>query len=1279
MKVENVMSKITFCWLITLWALVVPAASIPVFQADFDGTPVPAKGKCTVNGPVKYIDGINGKAIVLADANIGYSLSQKIMEKEGTVTFWIKPLNWTWGKNNFIHFFSAGDSERENNFLLYKYMMTPNKELGLLWLVRQSTGHETYANISTNKWKSDKWYFLAATWSKQTQLIGIYVDGRLEASCKLTEDVTPIHFPANFTVNPPAFSPSDRKNETAYDLLRIYDHALSENEIAMLYQENAQENTKLSFKSLSPSFFNLPYLHNKPLIDGNFNETEWSDAARLTGFSMVGTARIPNDIYTNIYAGCDNERLYIAYISIIPGATQLINRAQKRDGEVYLDDCVELMLRPNHLKNSGYYQSIFNLNPAIYDNFCGDKKWNANWEIKSGIYEGRWITELAVPFKDFDSKFQNQAEWQINFTRDFRESPFLKKYPFPEGVLFTSWTPVSDNFFTEFGKMRLTQSDCFPRFFLDYEALFNRKLEMKLEVKNPGPNHVPVCFKVELLDPQNKVLDVKNSTVDIKPGVSHFFEYRNPMNGINAAVAKVTAQESGNKLIFSQDLPLVFKNELNILQTTNISQEKLDLEINCASNSVIARATAVTGRLLDKSGKNFAETTFVGMPSAKGSFNLKGIAPGDYRIELVFCDSNGKELLIHTISYNHIGQPRWLIEKPGTDIGVVYPYTPMKYVDNAIRVWGREYKIGNTLLPIQLLSQNKRLFADLPSFIATVNNKRYAVNNFKFTLTKNTDAEIKMGFTATAGPLKLQGTLTTEFDGMMWYEFNLDPGQTPLQISELIIEMPLTLGTGELFTAHFFGRENLTGKLKMPLSLKRYPSIWVGNADVGLAFFTESFQFWRNTDPNKTYRIEHRENADYWTVNLIDQPVTLNVSPTFHYEFGLQATPVKAIPSQFRSWRVFAHRPYNIMHPWQIDKSVKKYPGSGGFFTPVFTSMEDFRREQKNWHDKGVLFSVYLNPTLTSTDSTEYSIFRNEWLNPYNVYPECPNSSFTDYTVYAVNELIKNGLQSVYVDSCGAINCYNPGHGCGYRDDKGETGLTYPIRGMRNYLKRIYSLLHQPGRDQSANFLWAHMSARTCAPFIAFVDFQCSGEELENKLVNESNYLVLYPLDEYQVYFMNNIGTVAMLLPGFERTGPKEARYNKNFNEQVILLALLHDNMLWPDCMDDGFANKIYKILDDFGYRDEKLRFLSYQKQHVVVSPDADIHISVYARRDKVLAVVGNWQPKDRSIRLEIDVAALGLKPELKIRELLSNKQVDAKNPILKINSRSLLLLEISN
>ena len=265
----------------------------------------------------------------------------------------------------------------------------------------------------------------------------------------------------------------------------------------------------------------------------------------------------------------------------------------------------------------------------------------------------------------------------------------------------------------------------------------------------------------------------------------------------------------------------------------------------------------------------------------------------------------------------------------------------------------------------------------------------------------------------------------------------------------------------------------------------------------------------------------------------------------------------------------------------------------------------------------------------------------------------------------------------IYVDSLGSVNCYNVLHNCGYIDEEtGETALTWPIRAMRSYMQRLYSMLHPyDGRNQREYFIWGHTSARNCAAINAFIDATIGGEEQEQRSAANPNYLELYPLEEFNTYYNHTLSGVGMMNGTLGRIGDKSVRLNRDLNDQVTLLQLIHDVQTWPLYTDFPYINKLYVKLDNWGYKNENLKFYSYRKQRVITSPAKDVHISYYQLPDRVLAVIGNWQKKDRTVQVNIDKKALKMGDDLSFVNLRNDQPVDLQK--VELRSYNFILLDI--
>ena len=1245
------------------YAVSAEGAVKPVIQAEFEDSAAPGK----LTGKVEYVPGVHGKAIRLANATVNFTPTKTMSPAEGSATVWVKPVNWKWQSPQFIFFLANQMGSRSEicQMLLEKYHL----KLGLLFQyghagVKSKT--TIYSNYTWDHFEDNRWYALGITWSKRDQLIRLYVDGKSVASARITNEMIPEQW-GDFVLNAKPFSPHDRNNATDFDLLKFYDRALGEDEMLASYQAEQELALSFSLAELRKSHFRLPKLKTPPVIDGNMDEAEWKGAAKLLGLSTAGSILFKDKPPTDVYAACDDQKLYFCFLCTIPGATRVVAKCTKRDSDVCYDDSVEVHLKNEKMKQGESFQGIFNANAVIFDAKNGDKSWNGRWEVKTSIYEGLLTTEIAIPFSELESSFKDKCVWNFHFARDQRVGP---------KVLFTSLSPIGSNLFQDHGSFELSEG-CFARMFLNRDTWQKRQMNLKVEVRNPTNHPVEMLFKTELLAPGGKSLKEIEESQNIAPGSSHFFAYDDPLTGIRAANIRLTAVEKqSGDVILQQDLPIAFKDELRVEENMD-KQFQLEVLVDRSSHFTAANSTRILLSLLDRNGKQITQTEMKGDRQATAKLDFASLEPNDYTLQIDFFDANGKKTLSFSKSYVHIGNPRWLTEKPGADAGVVWPYTPIRGNLQEFTILGRKYQFGHSLLPQQIIANDTALFSVTPVLKLNLNGTLHALDNLTLKITRMKDDRVDFDFTGSVGDLlQVSGKFYLEFDGFLWYSMDMRPiGKAPVEVRQAMLEFPFAAGIAKSIYLHNFKRDNIAENLgEQPKSYVNFPSLWIGNLDVGFAFMTQSFQYWSN--PGKEcYHVRNAGDGKTLEVSLIGKSVQLK-SPV-HYEFGLHSNPVKPLPKEFRSWRIFPFKPWNIMHPWQIDKKIKKYPGAYGFYTPIHTSMEDFRREVKRFTDQGAIFTLYVNPLLVSPDSTEYKIFWRDWENPYNGYPECPNSSFTDFTVWHLAELIKNGnLESVYVDSMGAVNCFNPRHGCGYRDDKGEVCLTYPILGMRSYIKRIYSLLHAEGRDQHRNLLWAHTSSRHCLAFSAFLDFQCGGEEVEHIMMTEPNYLRVYPLEQFQILFSKSSGTVPMMLTGLGRCGPKEWRYVKPYNDQVMQLSLLHDTIVWGNtCDHDYLSKKYYSVLDDFGYKDEALEFFRYQNQKLVLCDEPDIHISVYRLRNRALAVIGNWQDRPRTVKVRVDRKALGLGEQLEFADLCTGAPI---NPdMVDIQGFNFILMKI--
>jgi len=184
----------------------------------------------------------------------------------------------------------------------------------------------------------------------------------------------------------------------------------------------------------------VPFISCAPVIDGDLKDDVWEKAIKLTDFNRPLGASKTDTISAPEQTEClmlyDKENLYISFICKEPFLDRIRAKMRETDSEVYLDDCVEIMLTPTD-KKEGYYHIGVNSLGTIYDAFLFDKTWDSKATVKTSKQNDRWIVEMAIPFESLGERPVKGNKWYFNL---FRARYAGGK---PE---FTSWAIVEIRF-----------------------------------------------------------------------------------------------------------------------------------------------------------------------------------------------------------------------------------------------------------------------------------------------------------------------------------------------------------------------------------------------------------------------------------------------------------------------------------------------------------------------------------------------------------------------------------------------------------------------------------------------------------------------------------------------------------------------------------------------------------------------------------------------------------------------------------------------------------------
>ena len=162
----------------------------------------------------------------------------------------------------------------------------------------------------------------------------------------------------------------------------------------------------------------------KPLeLDGRLDEAIYQIVPGVSDFIQQEPREgQPATEQTEVWIFFDDENLYVAarcWDSSNPDRW-VVNELQ-RDGEVTANENISIQLDTFYDRRNGFY---FQTSPAspLRDQLFTDEgnrndSWNTIWDVRSGQFDGGWITELVIPFKSLRYPGSGPQIWGVSFRR----------------------------------------------------------------------------------------------------------------------------------------------------------------------------------------------------------------------------------------------------------------------------------------------------------------------------------------------------------------------------------------------------------------------------------------------------------------------------------------------------------------------------------------------------------------------------------------------------------------------------------------------------------------------------------------------------------------------------------------------------------------------------------------------------------------------------------------------------------------------------------------------
>jgi len=158
-----------------------------------------------------------------------------------------------------------------------------------------------------------------------------------------------------------------------------------------------------------------------PAIDGALEDAVWQGGEWHTGFRLLNKPETRVGVQTRFKVAADGSALYFAVRADEPDMAHQLKTVTDRDGKVYHDECVEVMLGADP-DGSRYLHLIVNPLGTLYDAevFNEGNETNVDWDggIEVGVATeaDAWTLELRVPLVDIG--VGGAEGWILNVTRE---------------------------------------------------------------------------------------------------------------------------------------------------------------------------------------------------------------------------------------------------------------------------------------------------------------------------------------------------------------------------------------------------------------------------------------------------------------------------------------------------------------------------------------------------------------------------------------------------------------------------------------------------------------------------------------------------------------------------------------------------------------------------------------------------------------------------------------------------------------------------------------------
>ncbi|MBI4024499.1 MAG: hypothetical protein HY360_05925 [Verrucomicrobia bacterium] len=1161
--------------------------------------------------------GLSGRACKLDDAlSISYKSSDLFSQKEGTISFWLKPIGWKADGNNHNFFFAYAD---KGSFQIYRFWPGNN------WVYfAPSADAKTWRFIGGatwwDGWTDGKWEHLAFTFKPGEQ--AFYINGKLME--RKTTDLVEPEFIENNGIR---LAAANKGAAQAFDEVIIFKRALTQPEVQSLVREPLNELARLAVPPMSD-----------PVIDGKItSEKEWAGASALASWVDPVLGNVNKDD-TKIRVGHGGKALNVLFACTIPEkfrkqrdlyvGSPLKISVKKKDGDIFQDDYFGVCLSPPGSKDV-YFFGI-NGESAKRDEKNGDAGWNGEWSANQTRDDHVWIAEFSIPFALLGGNSSSEGAWGVNFLHGGRQMDLLE----------------SASFYQPRTKWPLAAMKCSPRknsFEIDgFGDLAGGTLAFTGSLVNAEKAALEAENEVSIKDADKVLFGPEKKTITAKSGEKEKLESRHGLAEPACGNALLNIKDKAGELLLSYPLPFVFSRELSLKLRYYPTAAKLETVIDVGSSALARKVTGATIKIVPAGESKPAHSQTMGAFDAlqkEAVVDCSKLPVGKYDVLVEI--NLGKSVVTLKEGFAKEAPPEWLGNKLGLIEKVPRPWTPLKLSGQRISCWGRVYSMGAAGLPEQVSILGKDVLAAPVRILVASGGKTQALPLGSFKESEVSDLKVSFKSRSAIGDITVSGDGWMEFDGFLKTTIQVSAAK-PTVVDSLAIEIPIKPEFASYWSPAEYYPEQLGKSPKEKHESEACHGMRIGDEERGLQFtyINALKQILIPTEKEYIVRYEFMK-----TPALMEKPLEIT--------FGLQALPVRPRSPIYRSFKVddctftsdASKELFNISplytEGWSGHWNYLNFWNEQAFDK---TYIEKLKAAYAGmWEKSRQTHCMYLNIVTMDANTPEYRVYRHEWAGrdappatPYDpatktkanmVGINCEVQSYEDFYMWQLNKTVRYLTE----DGKFPIHCY--------LDNTAS---------KRNYMKRLFTIMKSVN---PRNQVFVHMSGDNNMQAYGFADWLIEGEENSANYASRmaadpslpKNYTKIINLDKVACrYSPFAFGDKFFLYQfwGWNKTEPNEAGPAR---AHLWAMNFVHDGATWAA---GGPANK--KALEDLGW-DEQVEFIPYWRKGngiKVVSSAEPVVASGWKRGERnLLVIVLNDSDQKTPCELTVDFQKFGFPP----------------------------------